>query len=34
MPRMTARLRAAHGEAYAEYQKSGVRFLLPWRPRR
>jgi len=29
-----ARLRAAHGEAYAEYQKSGVPFLLPWLPRR
>lgn len=27
-----ARLRAAYGEAYAEYQESGVGFLLPRRP--
>ena len=28
------RLLAAYGKAYAEYQKSGVRFLLPWPSRR
>lgn len=28
-----ARLRAAYGDAYAEYQGSGAPFLLPWPPR-
>jgi len=28
-----ARLRAAYGDAYAEYQGSGTPFLLPWPPR-